>query len=40
MIAGLSVQETARVLKKRPGAVRVAMHRALQTLEQENVGEL
>lgn len=29
VIAGLSVQETAQVLKKRPGAVRVAMHRAL-----------
>jgi RNA polymerase sigma-70 factor (ECF subfamily) len=37
VIAGLSVQETAQVLKKRPGAVRVAMHRALQTLEKEDV---
>lgn len=35
VIAGLSVDETARVLKKRPGTVRVTMHRALQALEQK-----
>jgi RNA polymerase sigma-70 factor (ECF subfamily) len=37
VVAGLSVEETARVLRKRPGAVRVAMHRAMQTLEKENL---
>ena len=37
VVAGLSVEETARVLKKRPGAVRVAMHRGLQKLEAENL---
>lgn len=37
VVAGLSVDETARVLKKRPGAVRVAMHRGLQKLESENL---
>ncbi len=38
LVAGLSVEETARVLKKRPGAVRVAMHRALRVLAEENSG--
>ncbi len=32
-VAGLSIEQTARVLGRRPGAVRVAAHRALQTLE-------
>lgn len=34
-VAGLSVEQTAKVLGRRPGAVRVAAHRALQTLEPE-----
>lgn len=34
-VAGLSVEQTAKVLGRRPGAVRVAAHRALQTLESE-----
>lgn len=33
VVAGLSVEEAAKVLGKRPGTVRVTMHRALQTLE-------
>lgn len=33
VVAGLSVDETARVLNRRPGTVRVAMHRALQSLQ-------
>ncbi|MCL4414699.1 MAG: RNA polymerase sigma factor [Acidimicrobiales bacterium] len=32
VVAGLSVEETAQVLGKRPGAVRVAQHRALKRL--------
>lgn len=40
LVAGLSVEETARVLKKRPGTVRVAMHRALQALQQETPAEV
>ncbi len=40
VVAGLSVEETARVLKKRPGAVRVAMHRALQLLEEKIPSEV
>lgn len=35
LIAGLSVEQTAHVLGRRSGTVRVAMHRALQRLEQE-----
>ena len=33
-IAGFDVQETARILGKREGAVRVTAHRALRRLEQ------
>ena len=40
VIAGLSVDETSRVLRRRPGAIRVAMHRALQALEQEVAAEV
>ncbi len=34
VIAGLSVDEAARVLRKRPGAIRVATHRGLKALEE------
>lgn len=34
-VAGLSIEQTAKVLGRRPGTVRVAAHRALQTLESE-----
>lgn len=34
VIAGLSAEETARVMGKRPGAVRVLQHRALQRLRE------
>lgn len=37
IVAGLSVAETARVLRKRPGAVRVATHRGLKALEEKLV---
>ncbi len=40
VVAGLSVEETARVLRKRPGAVRVAMHRALQALAKKVPAEV
>lgn len=36
VVAGLSVDETARVLGKRPGAIRVAMHKAVRKLEQKS----
>lgn len=39
VIAGLSVDETASVLGRRPGSVRVAMHRAMQRLHDELSGE-
>lgn len=38
IVAGLSVEETARVLKKRPGAIRTSMHRAIKSLEKQNSG--
>jgi RNA polymerase sigma factor (sigma-70 family) len=36
VVAGLSVDQTAQVLNRRAGSIRVAMHRALQTLEDTN----
>ena len=35
VVGGLSVEETARVISKRPGAVRVIQHRALRRLADE-----
>lgn len=35
VVAGLSVEETAQVLGRRPGAVRALQHRALHTLRQQ-----
>jgi RNA polymerase sigma-70 factor (ECF subfamily) len=32
VVAGLDVADVARIVDKKPGAVRVAVHRALQTL--------
>jgi RNA polymerase sigma-70 factor (ECF subfamily) len=32
VVAGLEVADVARLVDKKPGAVRVAVHRALQTL--------
>jgi RNA polymerase sigma-70 factor (ECF subfamily) len=32
VVAGMSVSETARVVRKRPGTVRVMQHRALRRL--------
>ena len=32
VVAGLDVADVARLLDKRPGAVRVGVHRALRTL--------
>jgi RNA polymerase sigma-70 factor (ECF subfamily) len=32
VVAGLEVADVARIVDKKPGAVRVAVHRALQTL--------
>ena len=32
VVAGLEVADVARLVDKRPGAVRVAVHRALRTL--------
>ena len=34
VVAGLEVSDVARLVDKKPGAVRVAVHRALQTLAQ------
>ena len=34
VVAGLEVADVARLVNKKPGAVRVAVHRALQTLAQ------
>jgi len=34
VVAGLQVADVARLVDKKPGAVRVAVHRALQTLAQ------
>lgn len=34
VVAGLSVEEVARIVGRSPGAVRVAMHRGLRRLEQ------
>ena len=34
VVAGLEVADVARLVGKRPGTVRVAVHRALQTLAQ------
>ncbi len=40
VVAGLSVDETARVLRTRPGAIRVALHRALKTLRRKRPVEV
>ena len=34
VVAGLEVADVARLVGKKPGTVRVAVHRALQTLAQ------
>lgn len=39
VVVGLSVEETAEVVGRRPGAVRALQHRALRTLRAELVGE-
>lgn len=39
VVVGLSVEETAEVVGRRPGAVRALQHRALRALRAELVGE-
>ncbi len=39
-VAGLSVDQTARVLGQRAGSVRVSMHRAMQTLQKKSNGDV